>query len=126
LSRLQERFVRTPHRKSSLAGTFTDKEFTETANSIVACKGELRELARQVLVDGVPMGELAEKTGQPRQNIWWWCSRLDKARTPDGWVRVTVVLPKRIAAEVKATAKAERKKWDSKQNESKASATAGT
>ena len=90
-------------RRSRFERSLSLKEF-----QLLAAQFHLQEpfltLARRVLVDGDTIARVAESSGQPRSNVWFWCDRLDKARVPGGCELITLVVPSTLAKHFRAEA----------------------
>jgi len=84
-------------RHSRFEGTFTAAEFDRVASEFPGLQEPFRSLARSVLVEGHSLSRTAETAGQTRANLWFWCKRLECARIPPGWERVSLVVPKELA-----------------------------
>lgn len=97
-------------RHSRFEGALSTAEFDRVAAEFPGLQEPFLTLARQVLVAGASLSRTAESAAQPRANLWFWCQRLESARTPPGWERVSLVVPRELARRFKRDAAAARAK----------------
>ncbi|MDH5727384.1 MAG: transcriptional regulator KorA [Gammaproteobacteria bacterium] len=94
----------------------TNREFNKAAKLLPRIAEFTCEAARQLLVDNVPVKDIAEQTGQKRQAIERVAKKIydkhlqESEGCPPGWISRKVHLPPGKMKEVKKMAKEELKK----------------
>jgi DNA-directed RNA polymerase specialized sigma24 family protein len=86
----------------------TPEDFEGHKDKLKRLSSQTIDLARMILVDGIPNAEAARQTGMARQNVKRQMNRVMArlAGYPEGWVRFDGWMPADFVAKIKEAEKA--------------------